>query len=166
MMRASSQPLQTADGKGMARSALPVREHDPREEADWFQRLPEHAKEEFRERWRVVAGRTEQQIDRRRSTEVRYLVEGVMLFALLEFLFIGLSATRLLLLMVPGLALGWICHKIRADRWRYVAVALPLYFAVYGIFGLFAIVHFIVFVCVAAGLGLSHELQRADGTEG
>ena len=150
----------------MARSAPPAREPDTREQAEWFCRLPEQAKEEFRERWRAEEGRTERQFERRRSTEVRYLVEGVMLFAVLEFLFFGLSVGRLLLLAVPGIALGWICHKVRADRWRYVGVAMPLYFAVYGVFGLFAVGHFIVFICMAAALGFTHEMLRADGSDG
>jgi len=150
----------------MAQSAPPTREPDAREETEWFRRLPEHAKEEFRERWRAEEGRTDRQLERRRHTEIRYLVEGVMLFAFLEFVFIGLSAGRLLLLFVPGLALGWICFRIRADRWRYAAVALPFHLAVYGIFGLFAAWHLVVFLCVAAALGFGHELQRADGSEG
>ena len=150
----------------MAQSPPPVRDPETREEAEWFQRLPEHAKEEFRARWRVEGGRTERQIERRRGTEVRYLIEAIMLFAVLEFLFFGLGVGRLLLLAVPGLALGWICNKIRADRWRYVGVAVPIYFAVYGAFGLFAVGHFIVFICVAAALGFTHEMLRADGSEG
>jgi hypothetical protein len=149
----------------MVRAAPPVREPDPREQAEWFRNLPDHAKEEFRERWRIQEGRAERQVERRRSTEVRYLVEGVMLFAVLEFFFFGLSAGRLLLLAVPGIALGWICYRIRAGCWRYVAVAAPFHLAVYGALGLIMVGHFIVFVCVAAALGFTHEMLRADGTE-
>lgn len=150
----------------MSRAAPPVQEPDSREDAEWFRRLPDHAQEEYRQRWRAQAGRAERQIDRRKSTEIRYLVEGVILFAFLEFVFVGLSMTRLALLAIPGIALGWICHKIRADRWRYMAVAIVFHPFVYGLLGLFALTHFIVFVCVAAAIGYSHELMRADGTEG
>jgi len=150
----------------MSRSAPPVLQPDPREEAEWFQRLPEHAKAEFRERWRAESGRNEQQHARRRRTEVRYLVEGVLLFAVLEFLMIGAGAGRLLFLVVPGGLLGWICSRIRANRWTYVGVGVAFYFAVYGLLGLFALGHFIVFVCVATALGFTHEMLRADGSEG
>ena len=150
----------------MARPQPPVREPDTREQASWFHNLPDHAKEEFRERWRADDGRAERLIERRRGTELRYLVEGIMLFAVLEFLFFGLGVGRLLLLTVPGTLLGWIAHKIRADRWRYVAVAFPLYLLVYGAFGVLAVGHFIVFICAATALGLTHEMLRSDGTEG
>jgi len=139
---------------------------DAREQADWFERLPEHAKSEFRERWRAESGRSEKLRERRRSTDVRYLVEGVLLFAGLEFFFFGLGAGRLLLLVLPGGLLGWICSRIRANRWTYVLVAVAFYFGVYGLLGLFAVGHFIVFVCVAAALGFTHEMLRADGSEG
>jgi hypothetical protein len=150
----------------MAQAEPPVREPDAREQASWFRNLPEHAKEEFRERWRAEEGRAELRLARRRSTEVRYIVEGVMLFAVLEFLFFGLGVGRLLLLAVPGTLLGWISYRIRANIWKYVAVAFPLYLAVYGAFGLIMVGHLVVFVCVAAALGFSHEMLRADGTEG
>jgi hypothetical protein len=150
----------------MARPEHPVQEPDAREQTPMFRSLPEHAKEEFRERWRAQDGRTERQVKRRIGTEVRYVIEGVMLFALLEFLFFGLGVGRLALLTVPGIAMGWICHKIRADRWRYVGVAFLFYVAVYGAFGLFLVGHFIVFIGVAAGLGFTHEMLREDGTEG
>lgn len=150
----------------MARAEPPVQEPDAREQAPWFRNLPDHAKEEFRERWRAQEGRTDRQLQRRKGTEVRYVIEGIMLFAVLEFLFFGLSVGRLALLTVPGTLLGWISYKIRADIWRYVAVAFPLYLAVYGALGLFAVGHFIVFICGAAALGFTHEMLRADGTEG
>lgn len=150
----------------MARIEPPVRESDAREEAPWFRNLPEHAKEEFRGRWRAEEERAERRIERRRSNEIRYVVEGILLFALLEFLFFGLGAGRLLLLTLPGAILGWVCHRIRADQWKYVGVAFPLYLAVYGALGVLAIGHFIVFLCVATALGFSHEMRRADGSEG
>jgi len=150
----------------MVQAEPPVREPDVREQASWFRNLPDHAKEEFRERWRAEEGRAEFRFARRRSTEVRYIVEGFMLFAVLEFLFFGLGVGRLLLLTVPGILLGWISYRIRANIWKYMAVAFPLYLAVYGAFGLVMVGHFIVFICVAAGLGFSHEMQRADGSEG
>ena len=38
--------------------------------------------------------------------------------------------------------------------------------AVYGILGLFALWHFILFVVLASAAGAMHRLQRADGSEG
>jgi hypothetical protein len=143
----------------------PVREPDAREDADWFERLPEHAKEEYRTRWNAADGRDSERLERRKASQVRYLIEGVALFVLLEFVFFGMHVTRLLMLVVPGLALGWIAHRIRANRWNYAAVAVPTYLVVYGL-GALRLGHFIVFVCLAAALGFTHEMLRADGTEG
>jgi hypothetical protein len=39
------------------------------------------------------------------------------------------------------------------------------YVLAYSVFGLFAMWHFIFFICGAAALGTSHELRRADGSE-
>jgi hypothetical protein len=102
---------------------------------------------------------------RGRAIEARYLVEGVMLFAVFEFLFGGLSAGRLLLLAVPGLALGWICHRFRAGTAFYTVAGAVAYAAVYGPFGLIAFWHFLLFIVGAAALGATHEMQRADGSE-
>lgn len=119
--------------------------------------------EEYR---REEEKRAERRLARRRATEARYLVEGVMLFALLELLFFGLSPGRLLVLAVPGLALGWTCSRLRADEFTYAVAAAVAYAAVYGILGLFALWHFILFVVLASAAGAVHRLQRADGSEG
>ncbi len=117
----------------------------------------EYRREEDRRRERILA--------RRRSTEVRYLVEGVMLFALTQFLFGGLSAGRLLVLVVPGIALGWTCFRLRVGQVGYPVAAAVAYVVVYGILGVLALWHFVVFVALAAAAGVMHELQRADGSE-
>jgi len=149
----------------MPRTELQVEEQDPRESADWFRRLPEHAQEDMRQRWKIAAGASRRQIERRKATEIRYLVEAVILFAVCEWMLVGLTISRLFLLVVPGVALGWICHKIRADRWRYPLVAVAFYVATYGLLGMYAPWHFVVFVCFASAIGFSHEMQRADGSE-
>lgn len=118
----------------------------------------EHRREEEKRR--------ELRLARRRSTEARYVVEGVMLFALLEWLFHGLSPGRLLVLAVPGVALGWTCARLRLGQTGYMVAAAVAYVAVYGLFGLFAFWHFVVFVVLASAAGVMHQLQRADGSEG
>jgi hypothetical protein len=152
-------------GGNAVKTAIEDSAPDTREKEGWFRRLPPDAQQDFRRRWREEERRDEHLRERRRATEVRYLVEGVMLFALLEFFFFGLSAGRLLLLFVPGLAFGWICARLRAGRMKYMIAGAVAYFAVYGLFGLFAIWHFIVFVGLAGALGAVHELQRCDGSE-
>jgi hypothetical protein len=126
-------------------------------------RLPPHVQEEYR---REEEKRAERRLARRRATEARYLVESVVIFALLEFLFRGLSASRLLVLAVPGLALGWTCARLRAGQFGYTVAAAIAYVVVYGVFGLFALWHFIFFVVLAGAAGAMHQLQRADGSEG
>lgn len=143
----------------------PVREPDAREDADWFERLPEHAKQEYRARWHGESDRDAERLERRKASQVRYMIEGFLLFVLLEFSFFGMHVTRLFTLAVPGLALGWLAHRIRANIWKYVLVAIPIYVVVYAALGALALGHFIVFVCLAATLGFTHEMLRADGTE-
>mgnify|MGYP006969366751 FL=1 len=150
----------------MKTTAEPASGTDPREEAEWFRRLPEHAKEEYRERWRLEGGREELRHARRRSTEVRYLVEAVLFLAVLEFLFFSLSAKRLMLLAVPGIAMGWVCHRIKANRWTYTMVALVPYLVLYGIPSLDAPWFLVIYLGCAGALGFTHEMQRADGSEG
>lgn len=126
-------------------------------------RLPPHAQEEYR---RDEEKREERRLARRRSTMARYLGEGVFLFAIGEFLFGGLSAGRLLVLAVPGVALGLVCAHLRVGRIGYTVAAAVAYAVVYGVFGLIALWHLIFFLVLAAVAGTMHELSRADGSEG
>jgi len=115
---------------------------------------------------REEAKRAERRLARRRATEARYLVEGVMLFALGEFVFQALSVERLLVLTVPGLALGWTCAKLKVGPTGFTIAAAVGYAVVYGVFGFFAFWHFLYFVVFGSVAGLMHALQRADGSEG
>ncbi|HEX5138249.1 MAG TPA: hypothetical protein VFY93_14830 [Planctomycetota bacterium] len=125
--------------------------------------LPPGIEEEYR---REEEKRRERRLARRRATEARYLVEGVLLFALGEFLFGGLSAGRLLVLAVPGLALGWTCARLKVGSTGFTIAAAVAYAIVYGVFGFFALWHFIFFLVFASVAGLMHSIQRADGSEG
>ena len=46
---------------------------DPREQQEWFQRLPQHAQDEFRDKWLEDAERMEEILERRRDTHRRYI---------------------------------------------------------------------------------------------
>jgi hypothetical protein len=121
--------------------------------------------EMLEERRRDEEKRNELRLARRRATVVRYLVEGVMLFALLEWLFHGLTPGRLLLLAVPGVALGWICARLRVGQSGYAIAGAIAYVAVYGPLGVLTFWHFVCFVVLAGAAGFMHQLQRADGSE-
>jgi hypothetical protein len=124
--------------------------------------LPQQLQEELR---REEAVRRERILARRRSTVARYLVEGVFLFVALEFLFRGLTLGRMLFLVLPGLALGWACARMRAGETAYAGAGAVAYIVVYGPQGIFAVWHFVLFVLLSAAAGVMHTLQRADGSE-
>jgi len=120
----------------------------------------------MRERLRLREGQSAHQIERRRRTRIRYLAEGVGLFVIFDLLFMGAHPVHLLFMAIPGLAVGWVCHRLHAGRGRYTAVAVAAYFMTYGLFGWFSPGPCVVFVCLAMGIGYSHEMMRADGSEG
>ena len=57
------------------------REHDLREQEEWFHRLPEHAREEMRDRWRAQEAGTQKVRETRRLTTKRHVVEGAAIAA-------------------------------------------------------------------------------------
>lgn len=120
----------------------------------------------MREHLRLREGQAAHQIERRRRTRIRYLAEGIGLFVIYELLFMGAHPVHLLSMAIPGLALGWVCHKLHAGRGRWAALAVAAYFVTYGLCGWFSPGAFVIFVCLAMGIGYSHEMMRADGSEG
>ena len=140
------------------------RVHDPREQEASFQRLPPHAQEEFRERWRDDEDASEERKQRRHDTTVRYLVEGVLLFCGTLFFFRSISFFTGLEAMVAGAAMGFVWRYFRMGQWGFTMVAGVFYFFYFGVLG-FNPFEFITFISLAAGLGAMHEFQRFDGSE-
>jgi hypothetical protein len=140
------------------------RVHDPREQEEWFQRLPPHAQEEARDRWRDDEDESEERKRRRHDTTMRYLIEGVLLFSGTLFFFRSISFVTSLTAIVAGVAMGAVWRHLRMGQWGFTMVAGIFYFLYFGIFGLNPF-EFITFITLAAGMGAMHEFQRYDGSE-
>ncbi len=143
---------------------------DPREEQEWFQRLPEHAKEEMRDRWRGQ----ERQLDRirQRSKEsiVRYAVEGAAILPLFEIVFFSPGWLRIGASILAGALMGLVCALTRAGQYRYLLVGPPFFLGMRLLFGFgpFILEAFgaVLYVSLSALLGFSHDLRKAEGLPG
>ena len=137
------------------------RAHDPREQEGGFLRLPEDAKDELRDGWRFTE-RLRAEVKSRRKRTVRvYMVESVILLAVLTVF----TPQAIPLAAVIGVGCGWLGWKLRAGTLIYGwvgALGYALVMALTGVLNLFA------FALAAFGfglLGMIHQLQRADRTE-
>lgn len=137
--------------------------HDPREQQPWFQRLPRHAQEEMRAKWRAAEGATEAQAQRRRRTNLRYVLEGMALLAVTEFLF---SPPEIILTAAAfGAFAGGLAAWRRAGPYMYSAIAFWVYLLFFlltpggNIFG------YIFFVGTCTAAGAIHMLRQSDGSE-
>ncbi|MHC5064160.1 MAG: hypothetical protein ACYTG5_09320 [Planctomycetota bacterium] len=90
-------------------------EVDPREREDWFIRLPEQAKQEFRERFRQE-GRSPESELQRQGRMTQCLIDGSIVYLPTEFLFYGLSPGSALVSLAMGLALGMLWFRTDANR--------------------------------------------------
>jgi len=135
--------------------------HDEREESEFFQRLPEQAQEEMRERWRREEGRHGDVIELRKQTWKIFMAEMAGCFVFFHFFGI-LSNPALILLAIAGGGLtGAVAAAVRAGPLLYPAIAGIGYVATGGS-NVFAAVGLVSF---ASMLGFVHRLQRFDGLE-
>ena len=90
-------------------------QRDPREDADWFQRLPPTVQDEFRARWRqdvIDAARYEA---RMRRYGRRSLVEGAAVMVFMQ-LITWPGLWRVAVAVAVGAAMGWAWHRAKAGR--------------------------------------------------
>ncbi|MGH7163267.1 MAG: hypothetical protein ACREID_07270 [Planctomycetota bacterium] len=129
---------------------------------EWLRRLPWRAKADIDQRRRSEEAKEVARVTRTKQTYQRYVIEAVLLFLVLEFVFFGLTPGRALFLFAPGVALGLACAAWKAEQIRYTLLSGIAYLLVYG---LPSLGHFLVFIGLGAAIGVSHDLRRADGTE-
>jgi len=145
------------------------RVHDPREEAPLFARLPEHGKEELRNRWRAAEGSSAEQVSRRGETSHRWVVEGAALFSLSVGLLQMPTRLELILAGFLGAVIGWVAARVKPPPILYgilFAIAYGLFGAISGFKNfLFALISVGVVFGIAAALATTHRLQRFDATE-
>jgi hypothetical protein len=140
-----------------------------RERAEWFARLPEHAKEELRDRWLAQEGVRGDQVLRRKETAYRWVVEGAVLFFLAVALLQTPSRLGLILAAVIGAAIGRVAALVKPPPLLY-GVAFSAVYAMFGAFSgfrglVFGILSVPIVLGLAAALGTTHRLQRFDSSE-
>lgn len=142
---------------------------DAREEAEWFQRLPDHAKEDLRERWRTQEGEGRHQKKRRKRTTRVYVVESTVIFLLLEILLHSPTWISALAAPLFGAATGLAAGLLRSNGPTYAS----LFSAGYLLFGATAggrhfayyLLSVLIVLCIGSALGVSHRLQKFDGSD-
>lgn len=144
-------------------------EVDPREHDELFQRLPDSAKEEFRARWRREAENDARIDGHRYRTRRRTVLEGVFLFFVIETFFGYFSFWRSLLSLGVGAAVGYAWYRTRVRRFGYIVIGLAPHLGFRYVFGFgdpfTTFFGALMFMCLAAGLGIGHESRLADGTD-
>lgn len=145
------------------------RAHDAREQIEWFQKLPEHAKDDIRDAWCRQDGEHRLQKERRRHTSKVYVWEAAAAFVLLEFVLMSPSFMNLIVALLFGAAAGALTALFRSSAGSYCLVFTTFYIA-FGLTGgsqhiFYYVLGGIIVACVGAALGRVHTLQRFDGTE-
>ena len=117
-------PRESADRFGVETEAASTvheipedREHDLREQEEWFHRLPEHAREEMRDRWRAQQAGTQKVRETRRLTTKRYVAEGAAIAAFCAVL-AGSGFFGLILAALVGGVMGAIARAARFTKER------------------------------------------------
>jgi len=142
---------------------------DPREAAPSFARLPDHAKEELRDRWRAQEGVHGKQILRRKETSHRWVVEGATLFFLSVALFQVPARLGLVLAAAVGAAIGFLAARVKPGALSY-GFAFSVCYVAFGAFSgfkslFYGILSIPLVFGLAAALATTHRLQRFDSTE-
>ncbi len=145
------------------------RAHDAREQVEWFQKLPEHAKEDIRDAWRRADGEHRLQRERRRHTSKVYVWEAAVAFVVLELVLMSPNFMNLVLALIFGAVAGALTALFRSSAGSYCIIFTSFYIA----FGLtsgsnhfaYYVLGGVIVACIGAMLGRMHTLQRFDGTE-
>ncbi len=85
---------------------------DPREDHEWFQRLPPEAQEQTLEHWRARRVQHDPWHVRRRALRKRCLFEGVCVCVVPTLMMVGTSWALVLAAVPGGLATGWLWWRL------------------------------------------------------
>ena len=138
--------------------------YDPREAADWFQRLPEHAQEETRRAWEKRDGTTAAHVQRLRRLYLRYAAESAGLFAFVQ-LWPYFPWARGLIGALVGAAVGVAAARFRAGAGLYIVLGGIGYLLGVPVGCGFHLFGYVFLLSCCGALGVMHQLQRGDGTE-
>jgi len=137
---------------------------DPRETQEWFQRLPEHAQNEFRDRWIEDGERMDEAIERRNRTHKRYIVEALIIFVLAAMF--TPTPLSLFVAALMGAGAGAIAARIPAGTFTYAGIGFTGYLLFWMLTPWGAVWGLPLCTAFCAIMGAIHNLQKADGSEG
>jgi hypothetical protein len=167
----SPPPAAEGEGAGEPKVAMVPEDRldDPRELAPSFARLPDHAKEDLRNRWRRQEGVHAEQVVRRKDTTHRWVAEGAAIFFVAVALLQMPTRLGLVVAAAVGAGLGAVASRLKPGPLVYGF----FFAAVYALFGAFSgfknlvwgIISIPIVFGVAAALATTHRLQRFDRTE-
>jgi len=150
---------------------------DPRENEDWFRRLPAPMQDELRERWRHEEGAGARQRARRHRNVRLYALESAVVYVLLMAVFAAFRFDVLVFAAAFGAGAGALSAVLRLATPAFAAVFFAGFTAAVLLSGLFtdastnpgsflhAVFLSIFTLGIGSALGLSHRLQRFDGSE-
>jgi hypothetical protein len=161
--------MNAEDDRPLVHDVPEDRVQDPREDDEWFRRLPERAKQEMRGRWRTQDLQGAQIRELRKVSTWRYVAQGAALLLIIETVFAPSSWARTGAALLAGAALGFACALVRAGRDGFVALGIPCYLGMRFVFGfgsyLYEFFVALLFISLCAIIGFSHESRRWDASE-
>ena len=149
------------------------RAHDPREHEEWFLRLPEQAKQEFRERWSREEQHRPEFLAKRRRTLRLQVGEGALFFLVIFVFFFHTSVGDGAKAILAGAGLGLVAWKIRAGPYEYAVLGCFGYLvfhwlisgSLFGMADMRSIFAWVATTFIASAIGVGHALNRYDMTE-
>ncbi len=140
--------------------------NDLRRGSEQFHHLPHEAQDEFEERWRAEVERQLEREELRRRFFKRSVVEGALLFAMLNIVFDVASFWSVITAFVVGAGTGALWYQLRAKRFLCIFLSLPGYFIVRAVSGMpdpFTLLFgAVAFLAVIAAAGTIREFRRGD----
>lgn len=158
-------------------AAGPVITFDDPEDEDWFQRLPDAAKDDVRRAWEKTEARGAERERLAKSTRTRSMTQATLVLLFTETCCSIPSWGHTAAAIPAGLALGAVWHHLGAGRFRCMTTSvLPfvvlrvafvgdrqgLSLAAYCIFSVLA---FAMLLGLTAAVGYVRERRRADDLE-
>ena len=145
------------------------RMEDPREQTEWFTRLPDHAKDEFRELWRIQDGEGKHQRMRRKHTTHHYVLEMGGIVAVFALVLESPTFLGFLLAFVFGAVAGYLAALVRAANNLYAFFLVTgwlLWGACFGQLDIaFRLMSLLIVTGIGKALGMTRRMQKFDGSQ-
>jgi hypothetical protein len=155
----------------------PVITFDDVEDEDWFQRLPDHAKEEARRAWAAEEARVEKREHLAKSTLHRSMAQAALVFLFTETCCSIPSWGHTAAAIPAGLVVGVVWHKLGAGRFLCMKTSI-LPFALLRLafvgdrqglslaaYCIYAVLGFLMLLALTAAVGFVRERRVIDDVD-